>query len=178
MQGFLLSAALTTDIQRLGAALSQRGWLCATAESCTGGLIGASLTAVPGSSAWFAGGVIAYANSVKEQALGVDSLSLERHGAVSKSVVRQMAAGACRLTGAQAAMAVSGIAGPGGGTAHKPVGTVWLGFAAGGIVSAHKIWLPATRPVLRQAVVALAVRGLLGLLHYPALAQGHALAKP
>jgi nicotinamide-nucleotide amidase len=171
MHGFLLSDALVSDIEQLSALLLQRGWLCATAESCTGGLIGASLTAVSGSSAWFAGGVIAYANSVKMQVLGVESASLARYGAVSKPVVRQMAAHVCRLTGAQAAMAVSGIAGPSGGTAQKPVGTVWLGFAAGGVVTAQKIWLPATRPLVRQAVVAHAVRGLIALLQYPALRQ-------
>ena len=160
ISGFDIDADLSAAIGRLAERLLARGWMCATAESCTGGLIGASLTAVSGSSAWFSGGIISYANEVKINLLGVEAELIAEHGAVSKPVVRRMAAGACRLTGARAAVAVSGIAGPTGGTPEKPVGTVWFGYAVDGIVTAQKLWIPAERPVVRQATVYAAVAGL------------------
>lgn len=113
----------------LGPLLVERGWRLAVAESCTGGLLGHRLTNVPGSSAYFVGGVIAYANEAKMRLLGVREEDLLRHGAVSEPVVRQMATGARRALGAEVALAVSGIAGPGGGTPEKPVGTVWIGLS-------------------------------------------------
>src|SRR5207253_2793723 len=96
----------------------------ATAESCTGGMIGEMLTAVPGSSAYYLGGVISYANEVKVRVLGVSEETLLQHGAVSRSCVEEMAQGVRRLTGATWGVAVSGVAGPDGGTPDKPVGTV------------------------------------------------------
>jgi len=107
--------------------LEQAGVKLATAESCTGGLLGARLTAIPGSSRAYAGGVVAYANDVKLQMLGVSADDLAEQGAVSETVVRQMAAGVARSLDTEAAIAVTGIAGPDGGTAEKPVGTVWIG---------------------------------------------------
>lgn len=101
----------------------------ATAESCTGGMIAASCTDVAGSSDWFTGGVVAYANSVKENVLGVPTSVIAEHGAVSGEVVMHMAAGAMHVCGAQAAVAVSGVAGPGGGSPEKPVGTAWTAAA-------------------------------------------------
>ena len=175
--GFTIAPQLEARIALLAEQLLARGWMCATAESCTGGLIGASLTAVSGASAWFAGGVISYANEVKTGLLGVDAATLAAHGAVSKAVVRQMAAGVCRQTGAQAAMAVSGVAGPTGGSAEKPVGTVWFGWAAGGIVTARKLWIPATRPVIRQIAVCAAVNGLLEALETERRNAGRFLVK-
>jgi PncC family amidohydrolase len=120
-----------TEALLLGLAemLKARGWMCATAESCTGGLIGAALTSVSGSSEWYLGGVISYANSVKVGLLGVSEEDLAAQGAVSEPVVRSMAQGACRATGADISCAVSGVAGPGGGTPEKPVGTVWMAVA-------------------------------------------------
>ncbi len=118
--------------EQLGSRLQALGWRVATAESCTGGGIAAALTAVAGSSGWFEYGLVTYANRAKQQLLGVSERSLERDGAVSEAVVREMAEGALRLSGAELAIAVSGIAGPGGGTPEKPVGTVWLGWALGG----------------------------------------------
>ncbi len=113
----------------LGPLLLERGWRLAVAESCTGGLLGHRLTNIPGSSAYFVGGIIAYANEAKMRLLGVSEGVLLRHGAVSEPVVRQMAEGARKALGAEVALAVSGIAGPGGGTPEKPVGTVWVGLS-------------------------------------------------
>lgn len=106
--------------------LKSRSLTMATAESCTGGNIAHAITSIPGSSECFLGGVVSYANSVKETVLGVSSADLTAHGAVSRPVVEQMARGACAITGAGCAVATSGIAGPGGGTPDKPVGTVWI----------------------------------------------------
>jgi nicotinamide-nucleotide amidase len=111
------------------AALRQRGQTLAVAESCTGGGLGAALAAVPGASDVFLGGVIAYANSVKQQLLGVPAGTLAVHGAVSDPVALAMAEGACRVTGADWAIAVTGVAGPGGGSADKPVGLVHIAIA-------------------------------------------------
>lgn len=119
----------TDRIGRLSDLLTRAGYSMATAESCTGGMIAAMCTDVAGSSGWFRGGVVSYANDIKESLLGVPSAVLETHGAVSGEVVRHMAAGALHVCGAQAAVAVSGVAGPSGGKPEKPVGTVWIGVA-------------------------------------------------
>lgn len=148
-----------------------------TAESCTGGLIAALCTEISGSSRWFAGGVVSYADAVKSSALGVGSVLLKEHGAVSGPVVEAMAQGALRLLGADAVLAVSGIAGPGGGSAEKPVGTVWIAAAlrgqdsrqgdthgAGGgmLVRRHCFFGDRSRVRLAAALAALdAVSGLL-----------------
>ncbi|MDE6396507.1 MAG: CinA family protein [Muribaculaceae bacterium] len=108
-------------------ALRERGMTMATAESCTGGNIAHLITSVPGSSEIFNGGVVSYANSAKINVLGVSPDTLAEHGAVSEATVRQMADGAARVLGTDFAVATSGIAGPGGGTPDKPVGTVWIG---------------------------------------------------
>lgn len=117
---------------RLGALLQARGWRLAIAESCTGGLLGHLLTEVPGSSAYFLGGVVAYADALKQWLLGVRAESLARWGAVSAAVVLEMAEGIRSRTGAELGLAVSGIAGPGGGTAMKPVGLTYLALAVPG----------------------------------------------
>jgi nicotinamide-nucleotide amidase len=110
--------------QRAGRALEQRGWMLTTAESCTGGWVSEAITMVPGSSAWFERGFVTYTYISKREMLGVKSETLEAHGAVSEPVVLQMVQGALKGSHAQAALAVSGTAGPGGGTPQKPVGTV------------------------------------------------------
>lgn len=115
---------------RLLEALSRRGWTAALAESCTGGLVSAALTSVPGASDHFWGAVVSYANEAKERVLSVPREVLELHGAVSAETVRSMARGVLALSGADVSAAVSGIAGPGGGTPEKPVGTVWIGLAS------------------------------------------------
>jgi nicotinamide-nucleotide amidase len=101
-----------------------------TAESCTGGWIGKAMTDIPGSSAWFAGGAIAYSNDLKQRMLGVEAAILAKHGAVSEAVVHAMAEGALNRLGGEVAVAVSGVAGPDGGTADKPVGTVWFAWSS------------------------------------------------
>ena len=127
-------------ILELAEVLKARGWMCATAESCTGGLIGAELTSVPGSSEWYAGGVISYANSVKIGLLGVPEADIAAYGAVSEETARAMAEGARRVTGADYAVATTGIAGPSGGSAEKPIGTVWFAVASahGTVATMHQ----------------------------------------
>lgn len=117
-------------VEALSAAAVSGGVRVAVAESCTGGLLAAAITNLPGASEYFAGGVVAYANDVKVRHLGVDPGDLESHGAVSEVVALQMAEGACRRLSADVAMAVTGIAGPGGGTLEKPVGTVWMAVSS------------------------------------------------
>lgn len=153
------------------AGLAQRGHSLAVAESCTGGLVGARLTAVAGASDVFLGGVITYSNALKTSLLGIDPRVLAAHGAVSEQVVRAMASGARERLGADVALAVTGIAGPTGGTEEKPVGTVWLGVSAPGVERAVRIGFPGARDEVRQraaqAVLDLARRAL-GLAPAPA----------
>ncbi|MBQ7824669.1 MAG: competence/damage-inducible protein A [Bacteroidaceae bacterium] len=117
--------------QIVGKFLKERGWMLSTAESCTGGNIAHQITKVPGSSAYFKGSVVAYSNEVKENVLGVSAADLTAFGAVSDPVVRQMCDGVCRLMNTECSVAVSGIAGPDGGTPDKPVGTVWIAAKCG-----------------------------------------------
>ena len=116
-------------VQALATQLLARGWMLATAESCTGGLIAAACTDLAGSSTWFERGFVTYSNAAKAQMLGVDTALIAQHGAVSEPVARAMAQGALQHAHAQVALAVTGVAGPGGGSADKPVGTVWFAWA-------------------------------------------------
>jgi nicotinamide-nucleotide amidase len=127
-----------------------RGLTLGVAESCTGGMLGARLTAVPGSSDVFHGGVIAYHDSLKRSLLGVPEALLRDHGAVSEPVVRAMASGARAAAGVDAALAITGVAGPGGGTAAKPVGTVWIALDLHGMVEARLLNLWGDREEIRQ----------------------------
>lgn len=120
---------LTDLSRRVGELLAQRGWVMATAESCTGGWIAEAITAISGSSAWFDTGFVTYSNAAKQRLLGVPQATLERHGAVSPQVVEAMVAGALVNSSASIAVAVSGVAGPTGGSPEKPVGTVCLAWA-------------------------------------------------
>jgi PncC family amidohydrolase len=151
--------------RRLGAALVGRGWRLAIAESCTGGAIAAAVSAVPGSSAWLDRGFVAYSNAAKHELLGVDPATLDAHGAVSEAVVREMAAGAVARSQAEVAVAVSGVAGPGGGTPAKPVGLVCLGFAGPrGSLHALTRRFPGDRAAVRRQSVRAALEGLLAFL--------------
>lgn len=121
--------SLLRQAVRVGRALAARDWRVATAESCTAGWVAKSLTDVPGSSRWVEAGYVVYSNAAKMRDLKVSMATLRRHGAVSAATVLAMARGAVRATGADLAVAISGIAGPDGGTRDKPVGTVWFGLA-------------------------------------------------
>jgi len=125
----LIDDALLAQVNRLGDALRARGWRLATAESCTGGLLAGACTAPAGASDWFDAGIVTYANGAKSGLLGVPGALIAAHGAVSAEVADAMARGALAHAGVQLALSVTGIAGPGGGSATKPVGTVWLGLA-------------------------------------------------
>jgi nicotinamide-nucleotide amidase len=119
---------MNTLATQVGALLKSHGLMLATAESCTGGGVAQAITEVAGSSAWFERGFVTYSNLSKQQMMGVREATLKQHGAVSEMTVREMVAGALQHSAAQVALAVSGVAGPGGGTAEKPVGTVWFAW--------------------------------------------------
>ena len=121
---------ISSRAEELGSRLRARGWSLATAESCTGGGLSDAITDVAGSSDYFLGGVVSYSNSVKESMLGVDPAVLAAQGAVSELVAAQMAEGVRRTIGADVGVGITGVAGPGGGTAEKPVGLVFIGVAA------------------------------------------------
>jgi nicotinamide-nucleotide amidase len=147
----------------LGLALRARGWCMATAESCTGGAIAAACTTVAGSSDWFERGFVTYSNAAKVALLGVDATLIETHGAVSEAVARAMVEGALVHAPVQLAVAVTGVAGPGGGVPGKPVGTVWLALAAadGGSTSAERLQLGGDRDAVRAQTLAIALQRLL-----------------
>ncbi len=149
----------------LGDRLKARGWMLATAESCTGGWVGQLVTAQPGSSSWYERGFITYANDAKIEMLDVPETTLAEHGAVSEETAMAMAAGALAHSHAQAALAISGIAGPSGGTREKPVGLVCYGWAlADGTLMSSTCRLDGDRDEIRSRAVAAALRGLIDLI--------------
>ncbi|MGA7179535.1 MAG: CinA family protein [Thiobacillaceae bacterium] len=151
--------------EQVGHLLKQKGWMLATAESCTGGWLGQMITAVPGSSAWYDRGFITYSNAAKQEMLGVSAATLETSGAVSEETVREMAQGALQRSRAQISTSLSGIAGPGGGTRKKPVGTVCIGWAYGdGNLTSTTCRMGGDREEIRSRAVASALRGLIELL--------------
>jgi nicotinamide-nucleotide amidase len=145
----------------LGEALRARRWRLATAESCTGGLVAAACTTVAGSSDWFERGFVTYSNEAKVQMLGVPAGLIEGHGAVSEPVVRAMHAGALAHAPAQLAVAVTGIAGPGGAVPGKPVGTVWLAWGSADEVRVERLQLAGDRAAVRAGSVRIALHRLL-----------------
>lgn len=138
-----------TQAEKLVALLKAQNLKCATAESCTGGGVGAAITSVPGSSEVYLGGVVSYSNSVKAQVLGVRRETLDTVGAVSAECAAEMAVGVRRLTGADLAVSVTGIAGPGGGSEAKPVGLVWFGLASKAGVRTEKAIFAGDRAAVR-----------------------------
>ncbi|MDD5763029.1 MAG: nicotinamide-nucleotide amidohydrolase family protein [bacterium] len=149
----------------LGASLSASGRTLAVAESCTGGLLAGAITAIPGSSLYFSGGVVAYANSAKISLLGVPSDLIAARGAVSREVALSMAEGVLSLFRADLAIAVTGVAGPGGGSRGKPVGTVWVAVVAPrGVRYAHRFRFPGGREAVRRETVRASLRAAIDVL--------------
>jgi len=158
-------AEFTTLVAELADCLLAKGWTLATAESCTGGWIAKCCTDLAGSSAWFERGFVTYSNEAKQELLGVALEELESEGAVSEAVALSMARGARYRSGANAALAVTGIAGPDGGAEDKPVGTVWFAWSVdGGIDRSEVMQFAGSRDVVRRQTVAHAMRGLLSLV--------------
>ena len=161
------SSSVPTDAQLrelaegVSTLMCERKLMLVTAESCTGGFIAKVLTDLPGSSAWFDAGVVTYSYEAKEALLGVNPRTLERTGAVSEETVLEMVSGALARFGAGAAVAVTGIAGPSGGTEGKPVGTVWIGWKRrGGYAHARLFHFQGDRDAIRRQTVAAALDGL------------------
>lgn len=151
---------------QVGEALKTHGMMLVTAESCTGGGVAQAVTDVAGSSAWFERGFVTYTNQAKVEMLGVHQSTLDAYGAVSEMTVREMAAGAVAHSHAHIAIAVSGIAGPGGGTTEKPVGTVWFAWALrDGQVFAQRNLLAGNRVAVREQSVSIALQGILEVLN-------------
>ena len=147
-------------VAQLADLLTQKGWLMATAESCTGGLIAGACTERAGSSQWLDCGLVTYSNRAKSALLDVPAALIAAHGAVSEPVARAMAQGAIAQSQAQVSVAVTGVAGPDGGSAAKPVGTVWFGWSVAGQIDAEVMHFDGDRHAVRQATVNHALRGL------------------
>jgi nicotinamide-nucleotide amidase len=147
-------------VEQLASALRARGWRLATAESCTGGLIAATCTALAGSSDWFERGFVTYSNAAKTELLGVDPALIQSHGAVSQATALAMVQGALQRAPVQLAVAVTGIAGPGGAVPGKPVGTVWLAWGTPEQTQAELLQLPGDRDAVRSATVLAALHKL------------------
>ena len=147
-----------------GQCLAQRGWMLVTAGSCTGGWVGQAVTAVSGSSAWYERGYITYSNTSKSEMLGVQQATLDRHGAVSPQTAQEMAIGALNRSHAQISVPITGIAGPDGGTAMKPVGMVCFAWAVrDGLVQQETRYFTGNREAVRRQAVATALQGILRL---------------
>jgi nicotinamide-nucleotide amidase len=147
---------------RVGKHLKERGLLLATAESCTGGWVAEVITSIPGSSAWFDRGFVTYSDAAKQEMLGVKRETLDNWGAVSEEAVREMAEGALAHSHARVSVAISGIAGPNGGSPRKPVGTVWLAWAVdGGQTRCRTTHYAGDRDMVRQQAVMAALQGII-----------------
>ena len=160
--------ALEAILVSISGALLARGWMLATAESCTGGLIAAACTDLAGSSQWFERGVVSYSNAAKTELLGVDADLIAQHGAVSEPVARAMAEGVLARSHAQVSLAVTGVAGPTGGSADKPVGTVCFAWCVAGRTHCHTLHLSGNRAAVRDATVRHALTRLVDWLQPPA----------
>ena len=162
------NAAMTEQTQQLVAELAEqlatRGEKLATAESCTGGLIAKTLTDLAGSSVWFDRGFVTYSNEAKTEMISVPASVIEQYGAVSEPVANAMVTGALKHSAADFAIAVTGVAGPGGGSAEKPVGTVWIGIGSKHQLIARKYVFPGDRNAVRQATLETALVSLKTML--------------
>lgn len=156
---------MTDSRWELAEILQKMGWMMATAESCTGGLIAGACTDLGGSSNWFERGFVTYSNAAKMEMLGVDPALIATHGAVSEPVARAMAEGAVRHARVQVSVAVTGVAGPTGGSADKPVGTVWFGWCVAGQTTSEMRRFEGDRAAVRTQTVAHALAQLTALLH-------------
>lgn len=157
----MINDEIDRQVERLAAELQVRGWHMATAESCTGGWIAKCCTDRAGSSAWFDRGFVTYSDAAKVDMLKVETATLVQHGAVSEAVARQMAQGACKCAGVEASLAVTGVAGPDGGSVEKPVGTVWFAWSVKGQDSSSECMLFAgDRGSIRLQTVQHALYGL------------------
>ncbi len=157
---------LLTLAQNIGVAFSERGFMLTSAESCTGGWIGQTVTSVAGSSGWYDRGFITYSNQAKQQMLGVQATTLAQHGAVSEQTAQEMALGALKMSEAQIAVAVTGIAGPDGGSKEKPVGMICFGWAVRhGLTRSQTCFFSGDREAIRRQAVAAALSGTLHLLN-------------
>ena len=152
-----------SSIGLLADLMLKNGLLLATAESCSGGMIAAACTDLAGSSAWFERGFVTYSNAAKTEMLGVDAALIAQHGAVSEPVARAMAFGAIRHSNAQVSVAVTGVAGPAGGSVDKPVGTVWFAWSVRGSLCSEIMCFSGDRATVREATVQHAVARLLTL---------------
>src|SRR5476649_1239398 len=156
------SDTLTTLATLLGARLRAKGLMLTTAESCTGGWVAQAVTAIAGSSDWFERGFVTYSDAAKQEMLGVSARTLAAHGAVSEETAREMAIGALAHSRAQVALSITGIAGPGGGSADKPVGTVCIAWSLKrGVVSAETRQFKGNRESVRRQSVIAALQGVL-----------------
>jgi len=156
---------ITALARRLGHSCARRGVMVATAESCTGGGVAEAITRISGSSSWFDRAFVTYTNTAKTEVLGVPERSLAAHGAVSEEVAREMAEGALALSHADVSVAITGIAGPSGGTRAKPVGLVYIGWAArGGTVQVRRFQFKGGREAVRSQSVAFALQGLIEII--------------
>ena len=160
----MLIPEISEQLIELGDLLRKNKYMLGTAESCTGGLISAVLTDVSGSSDWFSGTIVSYSNEVKQQLLHVPHTILVEHGAVSEATALAMARGAKKILGVDVTAAVTGIAGPTGGSKDKPVGTVWMGFAVGDTVFAAHHHFSGDRATVRKQTVITVVETLLKTL--------------
>jgi len=159
-----LDSALSAQVQVLGDALRAKGWTVSCAESCTGGGVAFAFTSMSGSSDWFNQSWVTYSNDAKQSILGVTKQTLTAHGAVSKQTVKEMADGVRRNSGAQLVVTVSGIAGPGGCSEEKPVGTVWFGFLCGEHEVQIKQVFSGNRDEVRQHAITFAITHLIKML--------------
>ena len=156
--------ALEADLTHIAARLQACGWMLATAESCTGGMVAAACTDLAGSSQWFERGFVSYSNASKTELLGVPADLIAAHGAVSEAVARAMAEGALVHAHAQVSLAVTGVAGPSGGSADKPVGTVWFAWCVAGQTHSEVVHFGGDRAAVRQATLCHALARLAGWL--------------